>query len=265
MKKLRSFFEWIKTKYDILSEKKYTTLAGTLVYFLIMSITPLAFWLTLLFGRLDDNARQLLELPVFESVKDILLFISEEATNATSGASLFLIATTLYSATNLFYHMRRSGEIIYAYKRRKHGLWVRLGALLSMFAMMFLFAIAAAIFTGGAFLFAKLFPKWLEICADYMLLLAVAFGAALLLNIYICPYRTKVRALLPGTLVTVGAWAIALVGFAVYLKLGNMRRLYGALSAIIAFMLWLYVLMICFLAGVIFNSQRVSPKESKKL
>ena len=51
MKKIRNAIRWLKEQYQILAEKKYTTIAGTLVYFLIMSITPLAFWLTLLFGK----------------------------------------------------------------------------------------------------------------------------------------------------------------------------------------------------------------------
>lgn len=44
-----------------------------------------------------------------------------------------------------------------------------------------------------------------------------------------------------------------------------MGKLYGALSAIIVFMLWLYVLMICFVVGVIFNSEKISARESKTL
>ena len=119
MKKIRNAIRWLKEQYQILAEKKYTTIAGTLVYFLIMSITPLAFWLTLLFGKLNISSESMLELPVFESVKNILLYIRDEANKATTGASVFLIATTLYSATNLFYHMRRSGEIIYDYRRQK--------------------------------------------------------------------------------------------------------------------------------------------------
>ena len=87
----------------------------------------------------------------------------------------------------------------------------------------------------------------------------------LLLNVYICPYKSKLRELLPGTLITMAAWAVTLIGFTIYLKIGNMGRLYGALSAIIVFMLWLYVLMICFVAGVIFNSEKISSRESKKL
>ena len=130
MKSIRDAVPWLKKKYALLAEKKYTTIAGTLVYFLLMSIVPLTFWLTLLFGRWNFGTENVLDLPVFESVKTILLYIGDEADNATTGASVILIATTLYSATNLFYHMRKSGELIYSYRQKKHGLLVRLGALL---------------------------------------------------------------------------------------------------------------------------------------
>lgn len=142
---------------------------------------------------------------------------------------------------------------------------MRLGALLLMFAMILLAVVSATVLAGGAFVFSRIFPRWLELTADYGLMIAISFFLALLLNFYVCPYKTKIKELLPGTLITVAAWAIALIGFTVYLKIGNMGRLYGALSAIIVFMLWLYVLMICFVAGVIFNSEKISARESKAL
>lgn len=74
------------------------------------------------------------------------------------------------------------------------------------------------------------------------------------------------RSFLLGTLLTVSAWAVAVVGFAVYLKVSNMDKLYGALSTVIVFLLWLYTLMVCFIAGVIFNSEKItnSRKSAKK-
>ena len=96
-------------------------------------------------------------------------------------------------------------------------------------------------------------------------MLAISFGLILILNVYICPYKVRFRELLPGTAITVAAWAVALVGFTIYLKIGNMGRLYGALSTLIVFMLWLYVLMICFVSGIIFNSEKISARESKTL
>ena len=121
MEKLRAVYRYLRGKYDLLSLKKYSTIAGTLVFFLIMSIVPLSFWLSLLIGRLPIQTERVLALPVFESVKDILSYVQREAANATTGASIILVLTTLYSSSNLFYQMRKSGELIYDYHAERQG------------------------------------------------------------------------------------------------------------------------------------------------
>ena len=257
MQKIRSLFRFFKDRYQLLSTKKYTTLAGTLVFFLIMSIVPLAFWLTLLVGKLPVNAEEVLRLPIFESVKNVLVYVRREAANATSGASLLLLITTLYSSTNLFYQMRRSGEIIYDYRRRKKGLRLRVGALALMFIVMAMVILFLLLFALGTFLFSRYITGVWEQIADYALLAALAFGLVLLLNAYICPYKISLKRFLPGAALTVLAWGVAVFGFTVYLKVSNMDKLYGALSTIIVFLLWLYILMICFIVGVIFNSENI--------
>ena len=113
------------------------------------------------------------------------------------------------------------------------------------------------IFALGSFLFSRILPQAWERLADYVLLAAVAFFLVLLLNMYICPHKAKVRHFLLGTIFTVVAWVGAVIGFSVYLKISNVRRLYGALSTLIVFFLWLYILMICFIIGVILNSEQV--------
>ena len=257
MQKIRSLFRFFKDRYQLLSTKRFTTLAGTLVFFLIMSIVPLAFWLTLLVGKLPVNAEEVLRLPIFESVKNVLVYVRREAANATSGASLLLLITTLYSSTNLFYQMRRSGEIIYDYRRRKKGLRLRIGALVLMFIVMAMVILFLLLFALGTFLFSRYITGVWERIADYALLAALAFGLVLLLNAYICPYKTSLKRFLPGAALTVLAWAVAVFGFTLYLKVSNMDKLYGALSTIIVFLLWLYILMICFIVGVIFNSEHI--------
>ena len=120
------------------------------------------------------------------------------------------------------------------------------------------------VFALGSFLFSRLLSKTWERIADYLLLAGVAFLLVLLLNIYVCPFKAKGRCFLLGTTVTVLAWAVAIFGFSVYLKIGNVRRLYGALSTIIVFLLWLYILMIGFIVGVILNSERILKRHKKK-
>ncbi len=255
---------YLKEKYDLLSVKKYTTIAGTLVFFLIMSIMPLAFWLTLIIGRLPLGGERILELPVFSSVRGILGYVQQEATNATTGASVILIFTTLYSATNLFYQIRRSGEIIYDYHEERQGFRLRLSALLLLIIVMAAAVAFLLVFAVGSFFFSRLLSSAWEKLADYALLAVLAFLLVLLLNMYICPYKEGVKSFLPGTGLTVLAWTGAVVGFSAYLRISNVSRLYGALSTVIVFLLWLYVLMICFIVGVIFNSEKIQRRHAPK-
>ena len=258
MEKLRKVYRFFKEKYRLLSLKKYTTLAGTLVFFLIMSIVPLSFWATILIGKIPVDTDRIFALPVFDSVKNVLVYVQKEAKNATTSASLVLLLTTLYSSTTLFYQMRKSGEIIYEHPRPKKGLRVRISALLLLLIVMLVVLTFVLLFAVGSFFFSRFFsPVW-EMIADYTLLLALSFALVLVLNAYICPYKVPLKKFIFGTVVTVAAWVVAVIGFTVYLQISNMDKLYGALSAIIVFLLWLYVLMICFIAGVILNSERIA-------
>lgn len=264
MKKAKKVYHYIRAKYELLTMKKYTTIAGTLVFFLIMSIMPLSFWLTLVVGRLPIDMGKILSLRVFGSVKNVLEYVRQEASNATAGASLILIFTTLYSATNLFYQMRRSGEIIYDYHRKKEGLRIRLSALILLIIVMAASVIFLLLFALGSFLFSRILPYRWERLVDYALLIVMAFLLSMLLNMYICPYKEKIGSFLPGATITVIAWIMAIIGFSAYLKISNMSKLYGALSTVIVFLLWLYVLMICFIVGVIFNSEKILSKRKKE-
>ena len=257
MEKLRALYQYVKQKYDLLSFRKYTTIAGTLVFFFIMSIVPLSFWLTLVIGKLPFDTERLLRLSVFDSVKSVFEYVQQEAASATTGASVILIFTTLYSSTNLFYQMRRSGEIIYDFRKQRKGLKLRISALALLIIVMASAVAFLLIFAIGSFFFSRILGGFWEKVADYLLLIIVAFFLVLLLNMYICPHKTKIRNFLPGTCLTVVAWVLAIIGFSIYLKIGNIARLYGALSTLIVFFLWLYILMICFVIGAIFNSEKI--------
>lgn len=264
MNKLRIFYEYLKDKYRLLSLKKYTTLAGTLVFFFVLSILPLSFWLTLLLGKLPINTDELLSLPVFESVKNVFIYVKEEAERASTGASIILIFTTLYSSTNLFYQIRRSGEIIYDYHRENAGLKLRLGALILLIMVMGIVVAFLLVFAWGSFLFSLFFSRAWQLIADYVLIGVVAFFLILLLNVYICPYKASMRYFLSGTFITLSLWSVAVAGFSVYLQISNLSQLYGALSAVIVFLLWLYLLMVGFIVGVIWNSEKILIAKRKK-
>ena len=263
-RRLQSAVRGVRAAFDYLSSKKYTTLAGTMAFFLVMSVVPFLFWLTLLFGKLHIDYEPILELEFFADFKEIILYFRDAAESATAGASVVLLATTLYSSTNLFYHMRRSGEIIYECSRKKAALLVRLSALALIFAVMLLMLAGVSLFLLGTALLPRILPSFAAQTAVYALFAAVVFALLLLLNVYICPYRVGAGDVVWGSLLTLLLGGIASFGFSVYVRFSSIERLYGAAVFLILFLLWLYLLMICFVIGVILNCYLVNQDQKIK-
>ncbi len=242
-----------------LAEHRFTTVAGTLVFFLVMSLAPLLFWLTLLFGKTASDAEIFGELELFGWAKDLLALLRANAAESSAGASIFFLAATLWSSTGFFYHLRRSGEILYNYARKKHGWKVRLAALLYTLALLFFFAAGSTLFVFTNRLVRPL-PRLAGRAIVYALLLALGFFGAWLLNGYVCPYRCRPADTALGSFLTAVAWLVASGAFAVSVRFGNREQLYGALTLVVLFLIWLYWMSICFTAGVVFNRRRMQTR-----
>lgn len=259
MKSFKRILRWLKRAFAALAARKYTTVAGSLAFFLILSIVPFCFWLVLLFGNAAFDPEGLLELELFGWARELLYYLKTNAEGAAAGAGALFLLTTLWSSTGFFYHLRRSGEILYDYHRKKHGWKVRLSAILLTFAVLLYFAAAAALLLGVNHLARPLFP-WLRYFLVYSLVLNLGLGAAWILNCYICPYRVKARDTLFGSILTAALWLAASGGFSLYLHFADQKRLYGALALLVVFLLWLYIMMICFTAGAVYNRHHIKVR-----
>lgn len=249
--------------FKFFSDKRFSTIAGTLVYFLIMSIAPFTLWLTLVCGNVDIE--RFLSHELFKSVSPFLRDLKSSAEGAASGAGIILLITTLYSSTNFFYHLRRSGEIIYDSPMIKGGLRLRLASLVLIFATFLLVALIAAMSVAGTFILDRFLPYYLSDAISYTFIAATAFAVALVLNIFACPFKLKADEAVAGSLLTTLLWLLCLVGFSVYMHFANPERLYGKIASIIIFLLWCYVMMTCFVVGIIYNGMFKSRRVMKKL
>ncbi len=237
--------EKLLEKFRYYSDRRFSTIAGTLVYFLLMSIAPFTLWLTLVFGNVD--VEQILAHDTFEAVSPVIRYLKTSAESAASGAGIIFLITSLYSSTNFFYHLRRSGEIIYDCPRVKGGLKLRLFSVI-----------------GGAFL-ENFMPELISRTIAAVFLTMLAFFAAVMLNIIACPYRMNFDDAVTGSLLTTALWLVFAVGFGIYTQFANPERLYGKIAAVIIFLLWSYAMMSCFVIGMINNGSYVRKKQLKKL
>lgn len=241
--------------YKYFSDKRYSTIAGTLVYFLLMSVTPFLFWLTLIVGKIDLSYFESSEL--FSAVTPVLEYLKTSAEGATSGAGIVLLVTSLWSSTNFFYHLRRSGEIIYDTNVRKGGLKLRLTSALIVFATLFFIAGAAAVPFLSYNVLDFIMPTAVANIISLVFLSMFALFVAYFLNLFACPYKLAFQSAMPGSLLTTALWLICAAGFSIYLQFATPQRLYGAIAAIIVFLLWCYVMINSLVIGIIYNSRYV--------
>lgn len=244
------------------SDKRFSTIAGTLVYFLLMSIAPFMLWLTLVVGNV--NVEGILSHEVFESVSPVLRLLKHSAESAASGAGIVLLVTSLYSSTNFFYHLRRSGEIIYDCPRVKGGFKLRLFSLLMITSAIILVACVAGISVAGSNFLDRFMPLYVSDLISSVFLLSLVLATAIVLNIIACPYKMKVNEAITGSLLTTALWLIFIIGFGVYAQFANPERLYGKIAAIIVFLLWCYAMMSCFVIGMIKNGSVKSRRSQLK-
>ncbi len=248
--------------YKYFTDKRFSTISGTLVYFLLMSVAPFLFWLTLIVGSVDLSS--VLSNSLFEAISPVLGYLKTSAEGATGSAGVVLIVTSLWSSTNFFYHLRRSGEIIYDKKVCKGGLRLRFASLLIVFATLFFVAGAAAVPFLSYNVLDFIMPTAVADVISIIFLSMFALFAAYLLNLFACPYKLTFDAAMPGSLLTTALWLLGATGFTVYLRFANPQKLYGAIAAIIVFLLWCYVMINALVLGIIYNSRYLPDRTALK-
>lgn len=245
------------------TDRRFSTIAGTLVYFLLMSIAPFILWLTLIFGSGKLDA--ILENDLLEGIAPFLRYLTSSAESAASGVSFFFLATTLYSSTNFFYHLRRSGEIVYESDKVKGGLKLRLISLLLIAATIIFVAVLAAAGVVGTRFLERYFNKIISGIIQFAVLSALLFVVSLILNLFACPFKARIKNILPGCLITAGLWIIFMLAFGLYTHFSSPERLYGKIAAVIIFLIWCYVMACCFVLGMVHNGLHCPKEKSKSI
>ena len=127
-----------------------------------------------------------------------------------------------------------------------------------MLVTIVLVALTAAISVVGTKLLTLILPELLSNVISLIFITALAFAVALVLNLIACPYKLKISQSITGSLLTTALWLFFLFGFGVYSQYANPERLYGKIASLIIFLLWCYVMMSCFVIGMIKNGSLIS-------
>lgn len=255
----------ILTTLKYYTDRRFSTIAGTLVYFLLMSIAPFMLWLAFVLGKADFPIPEVITSSgLFDGILPALRQLKEAAENAAGGAGIFFLLTALYSSSNFFYHLRRSGEIIYESPSIKSGIKLRLASLVLIVISIILISLAGFSASIGDQLLKLFLPPAFSHLITAIVTVTTAFAGALVLNIFACPYSLSPTEAVSGSLITTALWLLLSAGFGIYLQFASPEKLYGQIASLIVFLLWCYVMMGCFVIGLINNSKNRAKKSKNK-
>ena len=239
------FFSLFFKYYKRLMKKSYSTLSGSIAFFLIInggSIAYLVLFISNLFNfKFEVNNNM---------INSFLSNIENKIDYSNNFFTIFFILTSIYGASSLFFHLLKTGEMIYEEVNDKFTIIKRFTAIIFLIATIFIIELFFIILVLGK----NIFNNFLWNISKYIILLFIPYVIAICINFFVTPHSVKFKEINKGAVFTTIFWYIVTIGFTVYLELfKNYKAIYGALTFFIVFMIWIYLLAQGLIIGIIYN------------
>ena len=242
----------IRKKYNIISDKRYQTISGSISFFFILSIIPFLFIMSLILNFLNININ--IESNIIpENIISILKYVFNIQRDNITSYSIFLVIIALYTSSKILFQITECGEIIYKKKKEKF-IKKRIITILEVFILMIvLVSIIILNIIGNKYLY-KIVDGLFIIVFKYFLSVLFPLLLIYILNIFVSPIKLNFKDLYKGVLFTFIYWFISTILFNIYyMYFSNLEVFYGALSLIIVSLLYIYILSIGLVIGFIIN------------
>ena len=277
----RSWWQILKRTFHEFQEDNLTDWAAGLTYYGVMSLFPMLIAIVALLGligesssvnNLIDSFRQAGLHDVADNVEKPLMGV----VNAKGGAGALLgigLLGSLWSASGYLGAFMRAANSIYEVQEGRPfwklrplqvGLTLLGVLLLSLVALGLVVsgpvaeAIGSAIGLGQTAIDVWGVAKW-----PVMLVIVMTIVASLY---YIAPNvrQPRFRWVTPGGALAVVLWAVASVGFGLYVAhFGSYNQTYGTLGGVISFLVWLWISNLALLLGAEFDAELERERELK--
>ena len=275
-----STLQTLKRTWSEFSEDNLTDSAAALTYYAILSIFPALLALVAIVGLVGDPHT------VTKEMTDLVTSIGPASSaqtfkgpidgltknSGTAGILLIAgIASALWTASGYVGAFMRASNVIYEVEEGRSLIKLRPLQMLVTLVLVILLAlvlvalvltgplaskVGAAVGIGGAAVTVWNIAKW------PVLLIVVMFMIVLL---YYASPNAKLRSLksiFPGAVLAVVLWLIASAAFAFYVaNFGSYNKTYGALGAIIIFLVWVWITNVAILLGAEINAERERSRQ----
>jgi membrane protein len=249
-----------------------TDIAASLTYYGILAIFPAIIALVSILGLVGHSATQ----PLIENLgkvapgpaKSIFTSAVENLDKGRSAAGVIFIVgllAALWSASGYVAAFMRASNVIYDVEEGR-PIWktipVRLAVTLVLVVLLAISSVAVVLTGGLARQVGNLIgvgssavQVW-DIAKWPALVLIVSFMLAILYWASPNVRHPGFRWVSPGGILAVAVWLIASAAFALYVaNFSSYNKTYGALGAVVIFLVWLWISNIAILLGAEFNAE----------
>ena len=171
--------------------------------------------------------------------------------------TIFFICTSIYGASSLFFHLLKTGEMIYDEENGKFSVLKRLTAIIFLAAVIFIVEICFILLVLSKSVVSSILWGIIK----YSLFVVIPLVVVICINFFITPHEVKLKEIFKGSVITTFSWYILTFFFTLYVRVfTNYKAIYGVLTLFIVFMIWVYLIAQGLVVGIIINQQTKTVK-----
>lgn len=241
------FFHAFINFFKLVSNKNYSTLSGAIAFFLVANCGSIAY-LTIFISKLLNVDIPFINLEIFKFFDFVELSYADNNYLYT----IFFICTSVIGASTMFFHLLKTGEMIYDEENGRFTIFKRLTAIVFLAAFLIIIETFIIIFTLSKGLLNNLLWQIIK----YALFAFVPLLIAVCINFFITPHKVKISEILTGSIITTFSWYLVTILFTIFINIfKNFKAIYGAITVFVVFMVWVYLLAQGLVIGVIINEK----------
>lgn len=246
----------------------YQGAAAQITYFILLSFVPTVIIVTQLLSLVDISTADvdtIIDSMTDPSVGRMLKRLLSTPLN--TGSNVVLAATALWASSKMQFAMQKIANYMYT-NGRTTGDYIaeRIRSLLSMSLTVLIFAFIAVIMVNGPVIFELLFGNLLKGTTIDLLwtkarwpITGVLYFLLVMYNYWSLPsFKLMIKKLtlkdvFPGSIFAAVGMLLVTYFYALYVSHSNLSAIYGALSTVVALMIWFYLLSSVMIFGMMFN------------
>ncbi len=255
----------------------YQDAAAQIAYFILLSFVPTVIILTQLLSLVNidpSDMEYIIDSMADPSVGRLLKRLL--SIRLAAGSNIVLGVTALWASSKMQFAMQKIANYMYT-NGRTTGNFIkeRIRSLLSMSLTVLIFAFVAVILVNGPVIIELLFedilqgtaidPVWTHArwpLAGLLYYLLVTYNYWTLPNYNLKIRKPRLRDLFPGSLFAAVGMLLVTYFYALYVSYSNMGAIYGALSTVVALIMWFYLLSEVMIIGMMINKVWMDSHET---